>query len=220
MTSSPRSPRLLKGGIVLIDPDTSAVERIIPLQYNPDTLTRTLQIRGAGEAGGDRSEALRLTGPPTETIKLEAELDASDRLEEADAGDDPEELSLHPVLAALETLVYPSSADLRTQEQLAAGGSLEIAPAESPLALFVWGAKRILPVRLTELTVTEEAFDPELNPIRAKVSLTLRVLSAADLGAEHKGASLFSQHHQEKERLATLSPGGSLQSTLGIKAIP
>ena len=80
MTTFPNSPRLLKGGIVLIDPDTSAVQRIIVLQYNPDTLTRTLQVKGVGAEGGDRSEALRLKGPPVETIKLEAEIDATDQL--------------------------------------------------------------------------------------------------------------------------------------------
>ncbi|MGB3220894.1 MAG: hypothetical protein WBD79_26130, partial [Anaerolineae bacterium] len=64
MTTFPNSPRLLKGGIVLLDPNTGAVLRIIALQYNPDTLSRTLQVKGAGAEGGDRSEALRLKGPP------------------------------------------------------------------------------------------------------------------------------------------------------------
>jgi len=81
MTSFPNSPKLLKGGIVLIDPVTSAVKRIISLQYNPDTLSRTLQIKGVGADSSDRSEALRLKGPPTETIKLEVEIDATDQLE-------------------------------------------------------------------------------------------------------------------------------------------
>ena len=81
MTTFPGSPKLLKGGIVLIDAETSAVQKIITLQYNPDTLNRTLQVQGAGGEGGDRSEALRLMGPPVETIKLDAEIDATDRLE-------------------------------------------------------------------------------------------------------------------------------------------
>jgi hypothetical protein len=80
MTIFPGSPHLLKGGIVLINPDTSAVLRIIAPQYNPDNLSRTLQVQGIGE-GGDRSEALRLKEPPVETIKLDAEIDATDQLE-------------------------------------------------------------------------------------------------------------------------------------------
>ena len=61
-------------------------------------------------------------------------------------------------------------------------GTLEIVPAEAPLTLFVWSKNRMLPVRITEFSITEEAFDPALNPIRAKVSLGLRVLSVNDLG--------------------------------------
>ena len=78
MSSFPNSPRLIKGGITLIAPHTAAVLRIIALQYNPDTLTRSLQIKGVGESA-DRSEALRLKGPPVETIKIEAEIDAIDQ---------------------------------------------------------------------------------------------------------------------------------------------
>src|ERR1017187_5951068 len=85
MSSFPGSPRLLRGGIVVLDPVTSAVLRVINLQYNPDTLTRSLQIKGVGGETGDRIEALRLKGPPVETIKVEAEIDATDQLEIADA---------------------------------------------------------------------------------------------------------------------------------------
>ena len=62
MTTFPDSPKLLKGGIVLIDPETAPVQRIIALQYNPDSLSRTLQIKGVGAEGGDRSEALQAQG--------------------------------------------------------------------------------------------------------------------------------------------------------------
>lgn len=79
MTSFPSSPRLLKGGIVLLDPETSAVKRVINLQYNPDTLSRRLQIQGTSNESGDRAEALRLKGPPVETIKLDAEIDITDQ---------------------------------------------------------------------------------------------------------------------------------------------
>lgn len=81
MTTFSNSPRLIKGGIVLIDPDTGAVKRIVVLQYNPDTLTRSLQVQGVGGEGGDRSGALHLKRPPVETIKLDAEIDAVDQQE-------------------------------------------------------------------------------------------------------------------------------------------
>jgi hypothetical protein len=217
MSAFPGSPRLLRGGLVLVDPTTGAVLRVIALQYNPDTLTRSLQIKGVGQDSGDHLEALRLKGPPVETIKVEAEIDATDAMESNDA--QTNQAGLHPQLAALETIVYPTSAHLSAANGEAASGSLEIAPALAPLPLFVFGAKRIVPVRITELSITEEAFDAALNPMRAKLSLSLRVLSVDDLGFDAKGGNLFLTYLQGKEQLATLAPGGSF-ATLGINGIP
>jgi len=171
MSSFPNSPFILKGGIVLLDPTTAQVQRIIVLQYNPDTLTRSFQIQAAGE-GGDRSEALRLKGPPVETFKVEAEIDATDQLEAAKGT--VVEFGIHPQISVLEAIVYPKSSEAQSNFALAQQGTLEIMPVEAPLTLFVWSSKRILPVRLTEFSVTEEAFDTKLNPIRAKVSLGMR----------------------------------------------
>jgi hypothetical protein len=209
------SPRILKGGIVLIDPDSSAVLRIITLQYNADTLTRTLAPKSLKESG-DRSEALRLTGPAVETIKLEAEIDATDQLEVADA--QTTQLGIHPQLAALETIVYPSSARLTSNNNLARSGVLEIVPMQTPLTLFIWSKNRIIPVRLTDFSITEEAFDTALNPLRAKISLGMRVLSVDDVGFDNKGGSLFMSYLQQKERLAGQNVAGTF-GNLGIGGI-
>lgn len=219
MTTFPGSPRLIKGGIVLLDPETSAVQRIIALQYNPDMLTRTLQIQSMTGEGGDRSEALRLKGPPVETINLEAEIDATDQLEFPEQNPNAAQMGIHPQLAALEMIVYPPSAQILANNRLVQGGTLEIAPMQSAMTLFIWSEQRILPVRLTEFSVTEEAFDTKLNPIRAKVSLGMRVLSSNDLLPTSKGASLFMAFHQQKERLAAKSQSIGL-SALGIERIP
>jgi len=216
MSTFPNSPKLLKGGIVLIDPTTSAVRRIIALQYNPDTVTRTLQAKGMAAEGGDRSEALRLKGPPTETIKVDAEIDAIDQLEIADGT--ATQVGLHPQLAVLELIVYPTSAELQSNNSLAQSGTLEIVPMESLLTLFVWSAQRILPVRLTDFSVTEEAFDTSLNPIRAKVSLGMRVLNVDDVGFDHKGGSLFMSYLRNKEQLATRSQDGAFKA-FGITGV-
>lgn len=218
MTTFPNSPRLLKGGIVLIDADTSAVRRIVVLQYNPDTLSRTLQPQTVKESG-DRSEAMRLTGPPVETIKLDAEIDATDQLEFPDQNGATIEFGIQPQLAALETIVYPTSNQLLSNNSMAQAGMLEILPMMSALPLFIWSKSRIVPVRITDFSITEEAFDPELNPIRAKVSLGMRVLSVSDLGFDNKGGSLFMAYQQQKEQLAGRSLGGAL-SLLGIRGIP
>jgi hypothetical protein len=221
MSFPPNSPKLLKGGIVLLDPVTSAVQRVIALQYNPDSISRTLQVQGVGAEGGDRSEALRLKGPPVETIKVEAEMDATDQLavaKDTEAGKIAIQVGLHPQLAVLELIVYPTSAHLQANNSKAQSGILEIAAMESSLTLFIWSKQRIVPVRLTEFSITEEAFDTALNPIRAKVSLGMRVLSVNDIGFTHKGGSLFMSYLQNKEQLAQKATGGALAS-LGISGI-
>lgn len=219
MTGFSSSPNLVKGGIVLIDPVSAAVVRVVALQYNPDSLTRSLQVQAVGGEGADRSEALRLKGPPRETIKLEAEIDATDQLEFPDKNPVTAQVGIYPQLAALETTVYPTSAQLQANDFLAMIGTIEIAAMEAPLALFVWSKLRVLPVRITEFNITEEAFDPALNPIRAKVSLGLRVLSVEDLGFRHKGGSLFMAHLHAKERLAGQFASAPF-SALGIAGIP
>jgi len=219
MSSFPNSPYILKGGIALLDPVTAQVQRIIVLQYNPDTLTRSLQVQAVSE-GSDRSEAMRLKGPPVETFKVEAEIDATDQLETAqkDGNRTVIDNGIHPQISALETIVYPRSTEAQSNFSLAQTGTLEIMPMEAPLMLFVWSPKRILPVRLTEFSVTEEAFDTKLNPMRAKVSLGMRALSYDDLGFATKGGSLFLAYQKQKERMAALSQGSF--GALGIGGIP
>jgi hypothetical protein len=217
MTTFPGSPPLSKGGIVLLDPDTAQPVQIIVLQYNPDTLTRTLQIQGIGPEAGDRQEALRLKAPPVETIKLDAEIDATDQMEVGDST--TAQFGIYPQLAALETMIYPTSRQLLDNDSQSQMGTLEIAPAEAPLALFVWSQVRVLPVRVTDFSITEEAFDPNLNPIRAKVSLGMRVLTVNDLGFAHKGGNLFMAYLQQKEQMVSKAPRGTI-GALGLKGIP
>jgi len=218
MSGYSRSPRIIKGGLVLVDPGSGQVRRVISLQYNPDSLTRTLQAQQIGE-GADRSEALRLKGPAVETFRVEAEIDAADQLEFPREHKTAVEAGVGPQLAVLESLVNPASGDLLANRALAAAGTLEIAPMRSPLPLFVWGANRIVPVRVTEFSITEEAFDPALNPIRARVTLGLRVLSVDDLGFNHKGGSVFMAYLQGREKLAAKAATVGFDA-LGIGGIP
>jgi hypothetical protein len=207
------SPRVVKGGLVTMDPATGAVLRVLPLQYNPDAVTRSLTPKAAGTADGDRSEALRLTGPATETLSLEAELDLTDSLETGDRIAS----GLHPQLAALEVLLNPTSEALRTNDSLAGQGRLEIIPVQQPLTVLVWSRHRVVPVRITQLSITEEAFDVALNPIRAKVTLSLRVLTIDDLGFDHRGGAIFMTYLRNLERLA--SPVGGSLAQLGVTVV-
>jgi Contractile injection system tube protein len=218
MTGYSRSPRLAKAGLVLIDPGSGTIARLISMQYNAETLSRSLAVQAVGD-NGDRSQALRIKGPAVETFSFEATLDATDQLELPDRNPAATDAGLLPQIAALESLIQPSADQLRQQDQLAALGTLEIAPMETPLALFIWSRHRIVPVRVTELSITEEAFDPALNPIRAKVSLALRALSVDDLGFKHRGGSLFMSYLSAKEQLARRAPSATLAS-FGLERLP
>jgi hypothetical protein len=211
---------LIKGGLVVLNASSGAVSRTIALQYNPDTLRRSYQVQGVGgEGGGERAQPFRLKGPAIETITLEAEIDATDAIEFPDQNPVAARVGVAPQIAVLEALVNPSTAELQTLKGLTASGTLEILPPEAPLVLFVWSASRVVPVRVTEFSVTEEAFDPELNPIRAKVSLGLRVMTTDDLGFESRGANIFLSHLRTREALANLSGSASLQQ-LGLTNLP
>lgn len=221
MTRYTDIPKPIRSGIVLIDPERGTPQRIIVLQFNPDTLERSLSPQTAGAGGdsggggsgnGDRNEALRLKGPAQETWKFTAEIDATDQLEVA-APD-----GIHPQLATLEMLVQPTTAQLREASRLAKNGTIEISPIEMPLTLFTWGSKRVMPVRLTELSINESAFDVNLNPIRASLSIGLKVLSVSDLPAGHLGADLYMAHLAQKERLASAARRGSL-GALGLNGV-
>lgn len=212
------STRVVKAGLVLVDPKSAQVRRVIALQYNPEKLTRSLQMQGMGEPV-DRAEALRLRGPAVETFRIEAEIDAADQLEFPDRHATTVEAGIAPQLAVLEGLVNPAAGDLLASRALAAAGTLEIAPMESALVLFVWGANRIVPVRVTDFSIVEEAFDPSLNPINATVTLGLRSLSVDDLGFDHKGGGLFMAYLQSRERLADKAATFGFDA-LGIGGLP
>jgi hypothetical protein len=209
MTTFPGSPRVLKGAIVAVDP-LNPLASIVVFQYNPDTLQRTIRPRVVGERA-ERGEALRLAGPPEETISVDIVLDATDGLEQGDAN--ATSAGVGHSLAALEMLVYPKSALVIANEVLAAVGVIEVIPPEAPLTLFVWGPKRVLPVRIMDFSITEQAFDPALNPILAKVHLGLRVLTYQDLGLASVGGSLSLAHQVTKEVMATIAGAGTLAAT-------
>lgn len=208
MTTFPNSPRLTRGALIGID-IFNPLASIIVFQYNPDTMTRRLQARTTGsQDGGDKTEALRLAGPPQETISVNVEFDAADQQPDGTP-------TVYPALSALEMLLYPKSAVVIANTTLALLGNTEIIAPQAPLTIFVWGPQRVLPVRLTELSITEQDFDAQLNPIRAKVDLNLQVLSYNDLQINNPGYFLFLAHQIAKETLATQNASSSVQN-IGI----
>ncbi|HEY8209182.1 MAG TPA: hypothetical protein VIG99_16950 [Myxococcaceae bacterium] len=206
MIASPQAPRTLRGAIVGVDLFNPAASTVV-FQYNPDSITRTLQPRQVSE-DGNRAEALRLTGAPVETLKLDVEIDA------ADQGGLVAVTGIYPQLSSLEMLIYPKTAQVIVNSVLLAVGTIEVVPPAGPLTLLVWGLRRVVPVRITELSITEEAYDARLNPVRAKVSLGLRVLSYSDLSITHPGYGLFLAHQAVKETMATLGRSNPLSGML------
>jgi hypothetical protein len=212
MTTFPGSPRLLKGAIIGID-EFNPLASVILFQYNPERLTRSLTARTPERPQGeqaDRTEAMRLAGPPEETIQLEIEIDAADQLEQAEVT--ARTMGIYPALASLEMLLYPKALAIIANHALLNVGIKEVAAPKAPLTLFVWGPKRVLPVRLTGFSITEQAFDPGLNPIRASVNLSLTVLNYQDLGLLSPGGALFMAHQVTKEVMSTISGLGNIAS--------
>jgi hypothetical protein len=128
---------------------------------------------------------------------------------------DAVQLGIQPQLSALETMVYPTSGQLTANNRQADQGRLEILPMIAPLPLFVWSKKRVVPVRITDFSINEEFFDVNLNPIRAKVSLGLRVLSVTDLGFNTAG-NLYMTYQRNKEDMAR--KGGGTLNVMGLGA--
>jgi hypothetical protein len=208
------SPRLSKGALIGLDV-LKPVASVVVFQYNPEKVTRSLRPKTSGNDGAE-GEALRITGPPEETFSLEVEIDATDQLAGGDAIAGT--LGIAPQLASLEMMLYPASALVIANEALALAGLVEVVPPEAPLVLLVWGPTRIVPVRITDISIAESAYDPNLNPIQATATVGLRVLNYDDLGLISVGGGLFMVHQIAKELMANLGSVLSFSATANVGA--
>jgi len=221
----PRSPRLLKGALVVYESQKPGPPpQVIVFQYNAEQLSRSLAHRAAppepSDVGAAREDSFRVLGPPVETITLSVVLDAVDQLEQPDQNPEVAANGLHPALAALELLLYPPSTQVLLNRTLAQAGRVQVCPADLPLTLLVWGKSRAVPVRLTSFAVTEEAFDPLLNPIRAKVDLGMRILTYMELKEDTLGFSAYIAYQAQKETLARkVRPGSAVGQIRGLLPI-
>ena len=211
MTTFSRAPRVRQGAIIALD-IYNPLASVIVFQYNPAEVSRTVTAR-MGEAGGARSEALGYKGPPEEKISLKVAIDAADQLQQGERT--AARMGIYPQLSALEMILYPKSALVIANALLSAFGTLEVVPPQAPLTLLVWGVKRVLPVRLSSLNITEQMYDADLNPIRAEVSMDLQVLTYDDLPRLHPGSALFMAHQVAKETMATLAGANTMGEEIG-----
>ena len=200
--------KLVKAGFVQLD-TRNPKPQIVVFQYNPETLVRRLEgtaspatgaasgVHGATAAGGGAAGAgAPVLAGPIETVSFTIPLDATDQLERGDPL--TQQSGLLPMISALELLLYPS-----------------------PGVLTVWvsGGRRVLPVRISEIVFNEQAFDAALNPIRAEIFVSLRVLKDAELANDSRGRALWDAHFATLQQLAkTVFDSGSM-AALGLNGI-
>ena len=214
MSSFPGSPRTLKGAIVGVD-ILNPLARVIIFQYNPVTLSRTISARtlSSGTPEKAKLEAFKVAGPPEENISLDVEIDATDQLEKGEVT--ATSMGIYPQLSALEMLLYPKSSTVIANFALYLLGTMQMVPTELPMTLFIWGMKRVVPVQIKSFTINEQAFDANLNPIRAKVSLSMKVITYMDMESTHIGAFMYIAHQVTKEVMAVIGGINNLAAVAG-----
>jgi hypothetical protein len=203
MSSALKGPRVLKGAFVSVA-DGGGMN-VLPFQYNPSSMQRSLHPQMVGGEEQDRSMAVKFKGAPTQTIDVTIELDASTGLDNGET--DEEENGVYSQLSAFELLASPISSVISSMQTKLSSGVMEVAPMAAPNLYFVWGPNRVLPVRLTQYTITEELFDGALSPIRVSVAISMRVLNYSDLDASNQGYHQYLVYQQTMEKLAANAYG-------------
>jgi hypothetical protein len=217
MSNFPGSPKFTKGALISYDP-FGFIPQVVIFQYNPETLTRRLDSQRMHREG-DPVETQRLKGPPVEKIDLKIDLDASDQLEKPTENATTVAMGIYPQLSALEMMLYPKSSWVIAKAILANAGAIEIAPPEEPFTILVWGLKRVVPVRITSFSITEQQYDPNLNPISAEISLSLEVLTYEDFKLTHPGYALFLAHQIVKETMAAVGSINNVSSLGDVRIL-
>jgi len=182
----PGRPKTLKGAIVAKRPDSEDI--IFIFQYNPETLTHTISSLNSEEVSQEEGKK-RDANSIVELVNLNLEFDATDQLEQPNQHRGFVKSGLHPALAALESIMYSQS---KTENP------------PPPLVLFVWGPNRTIPVWLDSLKVTEEAFDPNLNPIRVRIELNMRVRNPSEFKRGSSGYAMCVSHLKRRRALTRI----------------
>jgi len=198
---------IIKGALVAVRSDSwqGALHSELPVfvfQYNPEMLVRTFSFANSEGTLSNDLKGQNTQGPPVEVIDLTLELDAIDQLENPDTHRVAVENGLHPALAALESMMYPKTSK---------GEKPKL-----PIVLFLWGPKRTVPVCLMNMKITEQAFDSRLNPIRAKIEISMRVLDRLGLKKNSLGYTTFVNNLNRRKENTLLYGQDSLVQT-GLK---
>lgn len=207
--------RLIKGVFVEIQSQIFGQKpNIVPFQFNPDSLTRTISMRSSydyesGEEGMQgrtgTSRDLKVAFMPAESISMTLRLDATDKLNEGNLI--AKTTGIQPALSALELMMYPRTEP--TLQSLPTQGKKHLYDPLRllPFILFIMGPLRVLPVKISSITITEQEFDTKLNPIRADVQLSLEVLTSDDLSVPGVIKRVYDYTKTRKEAMALMNIG-------------
>lgn len=180
---------MVKGAFVALDANFHVCnDRVFVFQYNPVTLNRLFTYPDRSVNSSDQTiENTHGESAPIETITFQLELDATDHLEHPDQPPHTVAHGLHPALATLESMMQPTTPD---------------GDQARPIILFLWGPNRSIPVQVLRLDITEEAFDPQLNPIRATINVHLLVLQESKQPRTVTDHPLWKNYRRQKASLA------------------
>lgn len=173
------------------------IPNVIIFQYNPETMTHSWTPATTNpNTPGSTSNPLAITGDPQESFSFMLAMDATDMIADSDAVETALAIAsgVYTRLASLEMLLFPTAppgGGLIGSVSAAlgiTGGSgssdptRQVPAAQLPTVLFVWGPGRIVPVRVTSLTITEKLYDSILlNPTHVEAQIGLRVLTQQEL---------------------------------------
>ena len=205
----PQNVPVLSGALVTVDA-TSGVKKTIAFQYNPVELTRVLNAKTKGFDRRNPSPDQFFLGAPTETITFDARLDATDPSTSNSAE------GVYPLLSALELLVYPDADQVKAANDKLSEGCLEVSEIKAPRVIFVWGAKRVLPVRVSGVTVKEVLHNADLVPLRATVGLTLEAVTYSDTQPATPDYNLYLSHQSTLESMAEGASAADASKITGV----
>jgi len=191
------APSQLSRG-VLASVVSNQVADVVMFQYNPESIRRSLKPQISSEDAEHTKEA-RFTDAPRQTITFTAYFDAADALAAGNAT--AKTSGIGPQLALLESLVYPTRKQIEDRDSDRDSGVMEVVPLTAPSTMLVWGSNRALPVRIASLEITEDAFDANLNPIRASAAISVEVQTYGQRTPTDDDYRRFGAYHQALEGL-------------------
>ncbi|MDX6512923.1 MAG: hypothetical protein QOE36_2427 [Gaiellaceae bacterium] len=203
----------LRGAFIAYEPEGYPdKKRVIPFRFNPESISRTVAVEAGPSGGGVEGAAPGAAAHPAgeasaapgggtlkESFSVQIRLDFADRDQSVSGLD--EEFGIAPEIAAIEDLVYPAEAE----SEASSDGTEPVRPARPrPTTLFVWGRKRVLPVRIASLKIDESVYNNYLNPVRAEIEASLEVLGEAEARNDPAVRSSLDHTHAGRRQLAQM----------------